>query len=404
MFRTHTLTAALALAALSLPAAAQSFYVIDALGGAGPAAVDELTGGPGPGPCAYPAGPVLTPTWPAVGGPCPGPGAIAGGWPGVGGDIAVGKLSDTVFVGGPAGIAEYDRFGMFIGGIPSPLPGPITGLGFDSSAGMLWVTNGADYAGVMPGCAGLAVPVVGPFPVPLVGSPMTDMSWDPTSGSLWGCFADGRVAHFPVGGAPVCVFSALAVGLGLPLTGIAMDTTTPGFGVPTKVVGVTDGLTIARIDVGTTCAAAGVFLAPPTFAFPTSMIPVVTGPTSGLAYAAHGTTFGTGSGPEILYKGHSVVPSANTISLIGASVGTAGLFLDFTALCPPLMFKGLPLHVFPAIVIGPLPHGGTATLPAALPVGTPIGVEIMAQFYNKPAGAGVPWESTPGLVLTTALP
>ena len=182
------------------------------------------------------------------------------------------------------------------------------------------------------------------------------------------------------------------------VTGLAVDTSTPGFAALTKIVNVTDGIMVARIDATASCSGAGVFLAPPTFAFPLAMFPVAGGPASGLAYAAHGTTFGVGSGPDIAYTGHSYVGSVNAIQLIGAAPGVAGMFLDFGALCPPPLFHFRFTHVAPAIVIGPIAHGGfLLTLPAAIPAATPVGVEIMFQWFNNPTAAGLPWESTPAM-------
>lgn len=393
----RALTLAAGLFALTEPLLAQSLYGLDTGGGAGLPRVLELTGPPG-GPCAYPNGPLGLPPFPTVPGLCPTPTPFIG-YPTLQGDIAVNKKTDTVWVAGPLAVAEYDVFGAPLSGFATPLPGSLTSLGMDSSTGMLWLSNGTDYAGVFPGCPA-PIMALGPFPVPL-GAMMTDITVDGTDGSLWACFDDGRVAHFMPGAAPVCVFSALPVGLGVPLTGITYDSTTPGVGAPSKLLYVTDGPRIAKLDASASCAGGGVVPFGPSFPFPASIWPAPTGPLCGLAYAAHGTTYGSGNGPTIRYTGHSVVGGGpNMLTLSGAAPGAAAVFLDFAALCPPGVFKGLPLYTMPGILIGPIPHGGSLSIPASMPAGTPFGAEVYMQWWNKTAAGG--WQNTAGLVVTAS--
>lgn len=396
----RALTLAAGLFALTEPLFAQTLYGLDTGGGVALPRVIEATG-PAAGPCAYPNGPLGLPPFPTVPGACPTPGPFPG-FPTLQGDVAINKKTNTVWAAGPFEVAEYDVFGTFLSGFATPLPGALTSAGMDSATGMLWLSNGIEYVGVFPGCPAPTV-AMGPFPVP-IGAIMTDITVDSTDGTLWACFDDGRVAHFPPGGAPFCVFSALPVGLGLPLTGIAFDSTTPGLTVGTKTLYITDGPMIARINASITCGTGVTTAAAPTFPFPVPgpIWPAPTGPLSGLAFAAHGVTFGTGTGPTIRFSGHSVVPgAANTLELAGAAPGTAAVFIDFAGLCPPGAFKGLPLFVMPGLLIGPFPHGGSLSLPASLPAGVPIGSEIYMQWWNRTATGA--WENTPGLVITASL-
>jgi hypothetical protein len=395
----------LTLAAFCMPAHSQTLYGLEAVAGSAPVAV-ELTGGPGPGLCGYPSGPFGLPVFAASAAVCPGPAPFAGFPASMLGDIGVNHLKDTVWIAGPMEAAEYTMSGVQIAGFMNPLAGPIRGLGVDSLAGTVWLTDGAAYVEVSTACAGLPAVVSGPFANPLA-SAMTDLTWDLDSLALWASFADGSVAHIPPGFAPVCVFGAPGLGLAPPLTGIAVDTTTPGVTTASKCVFVTNGTSIARVDVSASCAGFGPVLAAPSFAFPTPFMAVASGPISGLAFADHGVEFGVGSGPEIDYSGQATLGTTNTVTLVGATPGVAGLFVDFAALCPPLTFKALPLHVFPFLIIGPISHAGAITLPLSLGPGTPVGLELYMQWFNKGlpvAGAAPVWESTPAMLLTIGRP
>jgi hypothetical protein len=388
--------------ALSAPTSAQSLYGLEAVGGAALPRAVELVG-PSAGPCLYPNGPFGLPPFGAGAGACPGPAPFLG-FPGPNGDIAINKVTDTVWVAGVGAIGEYDVFGGQVGGVNNPLAGAITSLGFDSAAGRLWVSDGLSYARVVPGCGGVGVDF-GPVPNPAPGM-ITDIDWDPVTNTLWACFSTGMVANFAPGGAVICSFNAGGAGLGLPLVGLAVDTSTPnGLGIP-QLLYVTDGLQIAKFAAGASCVAGVGIPGPPTFPFPRTMWPVPGNPISGLAYAAHGVTYGAGNGPQIIFKGQSTVAAGvASVSLSGALPGSAGMFINFAGLCPPGVFRGLPLMVFPVILIGPIAHGGSLSLPVALPAGTPIGIEVHMQWFNKAGVAGAPvWESTPGLVITTSRP
>lgn len=397
---TSRLLASLALAAMAVSAHAQTLYGIDSQGGLGNPLAVEITGGPGTAPCPYPNGPFGAPAFAAAAVVCPGPVPFGSGWPGIDGDIAVDHITDTVFVADHATVGAYDVNGVQLGGFGSPLPGTITGLGCDSAAGRVWISNGTSYARVIPGCAPVAAIDAGPFPN-TVASAITDLSWDVHAGGLWMSYANGRVSFVPVGGAPACSMDTTLLGLVPPLTGLDVDTTTPGFGSASKTLFATNGTEIVRLDVTASCGAAVPALAAPSFAFPSSHFLVPLGPLSGLAFAAHGATFGAGSGPDIRYHGNAVVGTTHALDLAGAAPGNAGLFVDFAALCPALPFKGLKLYVLPTLVVGPIAHGGSVSVPVTLPPGSPVGIELFLQWFNKTAGG---WESTPAMVLTSSRP
>lgn len=401
--RTHnTLSSlfALSLVVGATPALrAQSLYGLDSRGGTAPAEVVELIG-PSGGVCGYP-NPVGLPTFAVIATTCPGPGLLAG-WPGIDGDLAVNRVTDTIWVAGGGGVAEYATDGTQLAGFPAPIGTPLTGAGMDDGAGRLWLANAMSYARVQPGC-GVGTVDSGPFANPRAAS-MTDLDWDAHRVGLWACFADGFVAHFAPGGAVLCAFDATTVGLGTPLTGIAVDTTTPGLGAPgTKVLMVTDGTTIARIDATGSCSTGTAMLAAASFAFPTSLWAVPGDPLSGLAFSAHGVSFGSGSGPTLSLVGNAIPGLVGpTIELTAAAPGMAVIFIDSAALCPSAVFKGLPLLVAPASFAGPFVHGGSLVLPATIPAATSIGQEIYLQAFNR-AGGGL-WESSPGLAFTTSRP
>lgn len=388
-----------ALAALSLPSSSQTVYGIDSLGGAGLPLALEFTGGPGPAAaCGYPSGPFGLPAFPAGAFACPGPGPFAA-MPGLLGDIAVNRSKDSIWVAGPFAVGEYSTAGVQMSGFVNPMPMPLTGLGCDSATGILWLTDGFTYVGVMPPvCGGFPPAVFGPFPKPIAPM-MTDIAWDGGTGTLWASFADGSVVNFPIGGAPICGFSAVGL-LPPPLTGIDLDTTTPGMTSPGQMALLTNGPLIARVDLTASCGFGGAFLAPPSFAFPLPIFPVASGPLSGLGFSDHAKTYGAGSGPAIGFTGNAILGSTHSVTLSGALPGTAGLFVDLTALCPAGVFKGLPLYVFPSFIVGPLAHAGSISLPLTLTGAFPVGLEMQLQWFNKAAG-GV-WQNTSGMLITVA--
>jgi hypothetical protein len=397
---TNTCFSLLAVAAMILPADAQSLYGIDATGGLGGPVVVELTGPPG-GACGYPNGPFGHPTFPVGPGACPGPTPFSGA-PGLEGDVAVNRYADTIWAAGANQVGEYSVDGVQLSGFLSPLGGAITGLGMNSTAGRLWICTTNQYAAVLPAC-GAGTLSAGPYPSPYP-APMTDIAWDPHPGRLWACFDDGTVGTFLPGAASLlCSFNVTSLGLAASLTGLDLDTRTPGISTANKSLFVTDAVTVAHIDAIASCSGGVATLAPADFAFPIPQFSVAGGGLSGLAFAAHGVTYGKGSGPGIDVAGMAIPGTTPLVELVGAAPGVAGLFVDFVPRCPPLMFKGQSLYVLPGLVFGPLLHVGSLSVAAPLPVSAPIGVDIHMQWISIDGLTGL-YEASPALVLTTARP
>jgi hypothetical protein len=398
-FRSTTLTL-LAASALATSGAAQTLYGLDGVGGSGPPLMVEITGGSG-GACGYPAGPFAHPPLPAAAGACVVPGALAGA-PSLEGDIAVNRYLDRIWVATGNEVIEYDRDGVQLAGFPNPLAGAITGLGFDSTGGRLWIASAFEYAEVLPSC-GTGFVSAGPFPNPHA-APMTDIAFDPHANRLWACFADGVVGVFLPGmSGLLCNYDVTSLGLATPLTGLDMDTRSPGFGFSAKRLFVTDAATVAHINVQASCLSGVATLASSDFAFPDPMFPVSGGDLSGLAFAAHGVTYGLGSGPSIDMQGMALPGTTPTIELEASGPGVATLIVDFAAQCPPIPFKGMSLYVLPTIVLPAMFHTGTVSLPAPIPFATPIGMEMHLQWIHVD-GATAAFQSSPGMLLTTARP
>jgi hypothetical protein len=400
-----SLVAALLLAAS--PLSAQSLYGISG-GAAITSTVLEFTGPPA-GPCGYPNGPLLGafPTFvpflcPTVG-PTPLPPAIFG-------DVAHDHITDLVWATNGPMITAYTPAGVPVTSFPVPPPlGLLTGLGFNSAAGILWMTDGALVMPIVPPGPGCVPPllIVPPFPSPSPGV-LTDIDWDPFTGTLFGCDVLGFVTNMTAAGAigPFGIFPVLGgclPPLGPPLQGLAVDTATPSiFGVPLELV-VTDGFALHRIAPP---APGG----PPTFYMPLPCSPGPGPPISGLAFALHGITYGAGCNtlggpiPAITMTGNSTTPGVIAINLAGGPPGgLAFLVFDIAPACPPLPFKGCPLYAAPVFLFGPFPIPllGGIVLPAAIPPGTPIGAGVYLNWVCRQPGG---WALSSGLALTIGNP
>lgn len=394
--------------AVASPALAQSLYSLTG-GLPGTSIVTEFTGPPG-GACAYPNGPVLAafPTFVPFGCPTVGPTPAA---PALLGDVAHDHVGDLVWATNGPLVTAYTPAGAVVASFATPAPlGPLTGLGFDSAGGILWMTDGALVMGVIPPGPGCLPPfvVMLPFPVPSPG-PLTDLDWDPATGTLFACDAAGFVTNFLPGGAlgPFGVFPVVGLcgpALVAPLHGLAVDTATPSvFGVPLTLT-ITDGVTINRI-----LPPGGPSL--PTFYQPFPCYPVPGAPIKGLAQSLHGITYGggchtAGGAPAMIGSaGNSTTPGMFTITLAGGPPGgSANLIFDLFAFCPPLAFKGCPVYTAPTFLIGPLPipATGAIALPASIPPALPVGVGVYMQWICKDPGGG--WALSPGLEFTLGLP
>lgn len=58
------------------------------------------------------------------------------------------------------------------------------------------------------------------------------------------------------------------------------------------------------------------------------------------------------------------------------------------------------MFVLPTLIVGPLPHAGSLSLPLAITPGLPVGLELHMQWFNKAASGG--WQSSRALLLTIA--
>jgi hypothetical protein len=408
MLRISCVAAAVLLSATVL--SAQSLYTLSP-GGPGSSTVLQITGPPG-GPCGYPVGPVLSafPTFVPFG--CPTVGAVVVPPIGLLGDVAHSSVTDMVWATSGPLITGYTPAGAPVVSFPVPPPlGLLTGLGMNSAAGVLWMTDGVLVGACIPPAGGCPPPpllLAPPFPTPSPGL-LTDIEWDPSSGTLFGCDAAGFITNMTVAGAigPFGIFPvppACAPLLAPPLTGLAVDTGTPSvLGVPLTLT-VTDGFSLHRILPGGAPSL-------PTFYAPFPCAPVIGGPTAGLCSALHGITYGVACSsaglpfPTMSFAGNSSTPGALTITLgSGPPGGSTWLLIDTAALCPALAFKGCPLYTLPVFVFGPfpIPAAGTVSLPFALPPGLPVGAEAFAQWICKPVGPG--WKLSPGGEFTIGLP
>lgn len=166
-----------------------------------------------------------------------------------------------------------------------------------------------------------------------------------------------------------------------------------------------DGFLVAYLDIGG--APSG---SPGNFCAPTACSPWPGPPTSGLALASHGGTYGaprvattlTTFGQSILGSGTFGVAFTGTVP--GSTVYVIANF-SFPGpgfLCPALFAGGTTIWVSPAapglvILIGPLPAGCFA-LPAALPAAAALtGLNVFVQAIDLPVGGLPAVDSSAGM-------
>lgn len=386
---------------LARMAAAQSIYGWDGVG-----LTVESTGPPTGAGC--PSAPILSafPTFvPAICLP-PGPAAAP---PAILGDLAVDKVTDTTWVTDGLSIGHYARSGALLDAFPSPLPA-LTGLGFDSAAGLLWITDGFVAAAIVPpappGCLAPPPPFAFLFPIGLPGGPATDIDWDAGTGTLWCCDVGGFVTNILIGGAigPFGIFPAVPgpCGLAVPLQGIAVQASS-ALG-PARIF-VSDGFTTASLLPGGAPA-------PPTFAFPLPCTPNPT-PQLGIGYAARGISYGVGAdlaglpAPVIGSIGQSIAPNPGFAITVSSAVpgSPAVMLLSSSALCPPLPLPGMgPLYLLPnyTTIPGVTTAAGTAVF--VLPIPPPPGVVGGTWFTQVGVMKAVGVQVSSGLTFRITLP
>lgn len=401
-----------AFAILGSIASAQTLYGID---GSGPAPVlREYTGPPDPALCNYPNGPIVA-AFPAVGSAfCPG--LLPFPLP-FDGDIAIDTVTDQVYAGDVFTIARYSSNGAVVDSFPSPLA--ITGMAIDPIAPggpLLWITDGFTYGAIVPppvpGC--LFPPpafAIGPFAVPPLsgpGVPITDLDWDPGTGTLIACDINGFVGSFLIGGPagpPYGVFPVTGgpCPLNPPLTGIAFDNAVAGSGT----FYVTDGFTIAYLIPGGGPA-------PPTFYTPFTCNTLTSPPISGLDYSSRPIRYGLGSDaaggppPRMGSLGHSIVPNPSFgFTLSGAAPGgTAALLYTTNGVsCPAIPFAGVNLLISSRLSSLPpvaVDAGGNAFRSVPLPPTVAVGLPVWVQWFVLTPSGSLQMSDASGV--TTALP
>jgi hypothetical protein len=273
---------------------------------------------------------------------------------------------------------------MLVGGFV--LPGPVSGLGYDSLNDVCWVTDGVYCAGV--GLAYCAVPptLFGPFPLPLVGGALASgLDWDPCTGTLWFCDCAGNVVNCDTSGALISFFSTTLPG-GNMFTGLDVNVTNGNLQV-------TEGFFLGEYTPS------GILASPGAFYLQSNPynIPNWTNVVNGLGFSLRPQVYGRPCPPastlSIGYGGG--YPYAGnggfTITQTGATPGAQAYFIyGFNEACPPVPFAGCELWVFPFFgptPIGTIPASGSFTLPASLPPSSggcsvPVGVSLRVQFIN----------------------
>lgn len=377
---------------LAAPVAAQTIYAIN-----GPAGTVTEQTGPGLGPCGYPAGPGVS-AFPTVAPyACPTVPAFAPP-PALVGDVAVDRVGNLIYATNGLMISVYTPAGVPVNsfGLGALPPGflPVTGMGFDATTGMLWLSSAIAACAILPppapGCGPLPILVVPPFPLPAATAPHTDIDWDPSTGSLFVASAiPGMVANVLPGGAPgpFGIFPAGGACVPGPLTGLAVDHAAPP---GTATLYVTDGAMIARTMFPGVAA-------PPTFYSPVPCFPAVLPPVSGLAFSAHGIAYGTATPAGVLALsgiGQSVSPNpAFAVVTTGAPAASTVLtYYSATFTCPPIPFGANLINIGiapPPTFLGAGAGGAPVTIPAPLPPFLPIPGGVYLQSVAITGGGAI---------------
>ncbi|MFO0981330.1 MAG: hypothetical protein U1E76_06165 [Planctomycetota bacterium] len=301
--------------------------------------------------------------------------------------------------------------GAYVNSWPVPpgaiLPGPISGLDYNSATDVIWISDGFFCAGLglVPGCP---IPPIAfpPFPIPSCsGAPTCGLGYSPCTGTLWSCDVAGVVTNFTTAGGFLSCFLA-SPPLAPILTGLTVNSTNGN-------IQVTDGFLVAEFTPAGALAVPGAFY----LAANPYPIPLWAAPVDGLGFSLRPQNYGVGCSPigpppTIMFGGG--YPFAGnggfTVGETGAAPGAmAFLIFSLTRACPPLPIAGCPgtgLWIAPPfggiLFVGIVGGGGTVVVPAPIPgagaCGPPVGVPIYLQFVNK--GGPIP----PGKVqLTDAL-
>ncbi len=432
-------------AALCAPLGAQTLYMMDSISGV----VVHQSSRPGTGVCAQPDPLGLTPWSYSVPPPCGGtpPVLVAGGVSD--GDVAVDRLTDLVYVTDGLAIGEFHGDPACDSGIPPgtilntytipPIPsapspggalGLLRGMGIDPVAGILWISDGYAIAGLSGfgapagSCPTLVLAVAAFAPQPLLPgfNSISDLTWDPVSGSLW--ITDigtdsvdvGYVHNITVTGASITTHlivgfltSAGTCSTHHLVLGIAFDLATPnGTSPPAFYVADAFGR-IAYVDA-TSAPLVIADTAPSTFYTPEPCGFSETLFVTGLAYSSGGITYGT---PEDVMQISSFGQSTSPSTTFGIEVSNSPpnsqqiLVAGFDYACPGPVVKGTSLWVGlgpPPAIILPLPSlpPDCTSILTPLPANIPAGVSIFVQVVAMSGGTAV--DSTQGLEFTITAP
>ncbi|MCB9896452.1 MAG: hypothetical protein H6825_00485 [Planctomycetes bacterium] len=343
------------------------------------------------------------------------------------GDIADDPLTDTVYVTDGFSIGQYvgdsacgfpPPCGPLVTFLPPTVLGPLTGMCGDATGTfapgfVLWITDGTLVCAIAPPAGCGAATIVSPpcFASTITGSPLTDLSLDPASYTLWGVESGGFAMAYTPG---TCALGAFVFVTGCSvtpaLTGIAFDTNTPHFAGGPPCAYVTDGMTVDYVDL------LSGFPAPPTFYTPVPCMPAPATYLCGLAMVQRGITWaGPRSTATLTTFGQSCSPGPTFgLEVSGApSVGTAWLILNFSFpgpgyFCPGIPGVGTKIYVDPTFPgsVTPLPAlgPGCTMLPLPIPSGAPAGLNVFAQFVFLGTSGPPALDATGGLAFTLGPP
>jgi len=375
----------LALAGASTAGTAQTLWGIESMPASGPPRIVELARLADPLPCGVPD-PMLLTTIPVVVPP-----SCTALFPDVQGDVAIDRERGVLYAGTRNIVARYSLDGTFQDTFSVGMT--IQGMCVNPNTGRIWVTDGGVCATFVPPpvpACGQLVPMASWLLTPIAAgwfsSVLTDLDFDRYSGTLVGCDRAGVVGSFLPQGIPMrgpYPFRQVSgvCGLGIALTGIAMDHGRPGSGI----YWVTDGTTIAYLQPDGTPA-------PPTPYAPTACVTVPSGSLAGLAYLARPVPYGQGSDtrglppPTIGAVGEALVPSSTFAFTLSGSVPGAGAMLVYGsrgAACPPHVVGGLSLLAQPPVYClgtAAVDGNGAATLVTPVAATVPLGFTGWVQW------------------------
>jgi hypothetical protein len=331
--------------------------------------------------------------------------ALPGFGGGISGDVGVDTLSDTYWVTDGFSLAEYASSTSVTPGLPiavyngayGALVPPLTGLGIDTTGGLIWATDGLTcQAFTKPATGGLCLPPLAPlasFACRVTpGVPVTDVEWDATTGLLWFVDATGSVFSRNTLGALVngAWASSVCLPFGPPKQGLAVDPAAGALGSalnPLVYTAKTNTISYDEYSIGPATLSGKVYDT-------AALCLPAPGPLNGLAAVHRPNHYGTSSicipspNLEINTVGQSVGGNAAfEITVSGAPVtALAVLLYAFAPSCPSVAipFHGCTLDfwlspgVFQSAAMPPL-AGGASAFPVPIPTSW-VGLSVYVQI------------------------